>query len=90
MKQILYMLIIFLYSVKPFAIKNEKYQSIKRMQGIVSPVVKSDFYIKSGGYNSEEVRDTKYAYLLKELKKKHKIKKELIKSVQDLETFGLI
>jgi hypothetical protein len=64
------MLLFFLYYVEPFAMKNEKYQSVKRLnQGILTPV-KSEFYIKSGGYNSEEDSNAMYAYLLKELKKK--------------------
>ena len=52
--------------------------------------MKTEYYIKSGGYYSKEVRDSTYNYLLTHLTQRHKIKKEKRKSAADLDTFGLI
>ena len=49
-----------------------------------------NFYVKSGGYESITDRNTVYSYLLNTLLTKYKIKKDKIKSMKDLEAFGLM
>ena len=48
------------------------------------------FYLRSGGYHTEEVRNNTYIYLLSHLKSRHKMKKEKRLSQGNLDTFGLL
>lgn len=52
--------------------------------------IDDNFYIKSGGYQTTTVRNDIYSYLLNTLLEKYKIKKEKIKSMKNLDAFGLM
>jgi hypothetical protein len=58
--------------------------------GTKDVTIDDNFYIKSGGYETITDRDTLYSHLLNILLEKYKIKKDKIKSIKDLEAFGLI